>query len=172
MGINRLEGTLPKKKCGLVGVTIVLFVFLTQPVLAEQKPLQLSLFSPVQLVSEDNGIAGVRLSLLYGRNTYVTGLDWGLVSHSTSGRSKGVQFGLVGLVDADFVGFQSTAVNITNGDFEGFQWGIVNYAGYANGFQLGLVNYAVRMKGLQVGLVNIIKQGGQFPVFPIVNWSF
>jgi len=30
----------------------------------------------------------------------------------------------------------------------------------------------VSMKGLQIGLVNIIRQGGQFPVFPIVNWSF
>ena len=86
--------------------------------------------------------------------------------------SKGVQFGLVGLVDADFMGWQSTAVNLTKRNFEGFQWGIVNYAGHANGFQLGLVNYAVTMKGLQIGLVNIIKQGGQFPVFPIVNWSF
>jgi hypothetical protein len=172
MEINRLEETMTKKNQGLVGVTIFLLVFLVQPVMAQQKPIQLSLFSPIQLVSEENAISGVRLSLLYGRNTYVTGLDLGLVSHSTSGKSKGVQFGLVGLVDADFVGFQDTWVNITKGDFEGFQWGIVNYAGYANGFQLGLVNYAKRMKGLQLGLVNIIKQGGQFPVFPIVNWSF
>jgi hypothetical protein len=63
-------------------------------------------------------------------------------------------------------------VNFVRQDFEGFQWGIVNYARYANGFQLGLVNYAGSMKGLQIGLVNIIDQGGQFPVFPIVNWSF
>ena len=41
-----------------------------------------------------------------------------------------------------------------------------------NGVQLGLVNYAGTMHGLQIGLVNIIKQGGAFPVFPIVNWSF
>jgi hypothetical protein len=160
------------KNHGLVGVTIFLVVLLVQPALAQKKPIQLSLFSPVQLVSEDNAIAGVRLSLLYGRNTSVTGLDWGLVSHSTSGKSKGVQFGLVGLVDADFVGYQATAVNITKGECEGFQWGIVNYAGYANGLQLGFVNYAETMKGLQIGFVNIIKQGGQFPVFPIVNWSF
>jgi len=158
--------------CTLFTVALLTLILLAPTAQAQQKPIQLSLFAPVQIVSEDNAIAGIRLSLLYGKNTSVTGLDWGLVSHSTSGLSKGVQFGLVGLVDADFVGFQSTAVNITNGDFEGFQWGIVNYAGYANGFQLGLVNYAERMKGLQIGLVNIIKQGGQFPVFPIINWSF
>ncbi|MBD3297153.1 MAG: hypothetical protein GF341_00720 [candidate division Zixibacteria bacterium] len=156
----------------LIGVAILALVLLAQPAQAEQNPIQLSLFSPIQIVSEDNAISGVRLSLLYGRNTSVTGLDWGLVSHSTSGLSKGVQLGLVGLVDADLVGFQSTAVNITNGDFEGFQWGIVNYAGHASGFQLGFVNYARTMRGLQIGLVNIIKQNGQFPVFPIVNWSF
>lgn len=161
-----------KKIWILWGVVVLAVILVTQPIAAQQKPIQLSLFSPIQIVPEKYGISGVRLSLLYGRNTNVSGLDWGLVSHCTSGMSKGVQFGLVGLVDADFIGWQSTAVNITKRDFEGFQWGIVNYAGHANGFQLGLVNYAMTMKGLQIGLVNIIKQGGQFPVFPIVNWSF
>jgi hypothetical protein len=161
-----------KKNCSLLGVVILALILVAQPVLAAEKPVQLSLFSPIQLVSEDDAVAGVRLSLLYGKNKYVTGLDWGLVSHSTSGMSKGVQFGLVGLVEADFTGWQNSAVNITEGNFEGFQWGIVNYAGHASGFQLGFVNYAVTMRGLQIGLVNIIKQGGQFPVFPIVNWSF
>ena len=83
-----------------------------------------------------------------------------------------MQFGLIGLVEGDFSGWQGTAGNITKGTAEGLQWGVVNYAGHASGLQLGLVNYALSMKGLQIGLVNIIKQGGQFPVFPIVNWSF
>lgn len=153
-------------------VAAVVFIFAAHPAIAQEKPIQLSLFAPVQIVSENDAVAGIRLSLLYGKNTHVSGLDWGLISHSTSGESKGVQFGLVGLNDADFTGWQNTAVNITKQNFEGFQWGVVNYSGHASGFQLGLVNYAVTMKGLQIGLVNIIKQGGQFPVFPIVNWSF
>ncbi len=153
-------------------VAAVVCIFASQSAIAQDKPIQLSLFAPVQIVSENDAVAGIRLSLLYGKNTHVSGLDWGLVSHSTSGESKGVQFGLVGLNDADFTGWQNTAVNITKQNFEGFQWGVVNYAGHASGFQLGLVNYAITMKGLQIGLVNIIKQGGQFPVFPIVNWSF
>ena len=161
-----------KKNCSLFGVVILTLILVAQPVLAQQSPIQLSLFSPIQIVSEENAVSGIRLSLLYGRNSYVSGLDWGLVSHSTSDMSKGVQFGVVGLVDADFTGWQNTVVNITKGNFEGFQWGVVNYAGHASGFQLGLVNYALSMRGLQIGLVNIIKQGGQFPVFPIVNWSF
>lgn len=156
----------------LVCALVALMMFGALSAVAQDKPIQLSLFAPIQIVPDTKGISGVRLSLLYGKNTHVSGLDWGLVSHCTSGMSKGVQWGLVGLVDNDFTGWQGTAVNITKNDFEGFQWGIVNYAGHANGFQLGLVNYAMTLKGLQIGLVNIIKQGGQFPVFPIVNWSF
>lgn len=139
---------------------------------AQSKPVQLSLFTPVQIFNENVPISGIRLSLIYGRSVSVTGLDWGLVNHTTTGKSMGVQFGFVGIADADFVGWQDNWVNVVKGDFEGFQWGAVNYANYANGLQLGIVNYAATMKGLQIGLVNIIGQGGQFPVFPIVNWSF
>ncbi len=156
----------------LTGFVILSVLLFTRPALAGSKPIQLSLFPPIQLVSEDEAIGGGRLSLLYGKNTTVTGLDIGLVSHATTGVSKGAQFGFVGIVDADFTGFQDTWVNVTKGKMEGFQWGVVNYAGHASGFQLGFVNYAVTMKGLQIGLLNFIKQGGQFPVFPIVNWSF
>jgi hypothetical protein len=142
------------------------------PAHAEVRPIQLSLVAPVQIFPEEDDIAGVRFNLIYGRNVSVTGVDLGFINHCMGGVSKGFQYGLVGLVESDFVGWQNNAVNITRGDFEGLQWGFMNYAGYANGLQLGFVNYAERMKGLQIGLVNIIKKGGQFPVFPIVNWSF
>lgn len=158
----------------IVMVVLATLVLLCLPPLtsAQSKPVQLSLFTPIQLFPEDTEISGIRLSLIYGRNVAVTGLDLGLVNHTTTGKFLGVQFGLVGLADTDFKGFQDNMVNVVKRDFEGFQWGFVNYAHYANGFQLGFVNYAESMKGLQIGLVNIIKQGGQFPVFPIINWSF
>ncbi len=139
---------------------------------AKKHPVQLAIFTPIQLFPAKDHISGVRLNLIYSKNASVTGLDWGFINHTTTGKSKGAQFGFVGLADGGFVGFQNNWVNVTKADFEGFQWGVVNYANYCNGFQLGLVNYARKMKGLQIGLVNIIKQGGQFPVFPIVNWSF
>ena len=163
-----------KKGMALTAIFILILILSSMPVSAESQnaPIQLSLFTPVQIFSEDYTISGVRLNLLYGRNVSVTGLDWGLVNHTTSGMSMGVQLGFLSINEADFMGWQNSAGNIVMGDMEGFQCGVVNYAGYANGFQLGLVNYAVSMKGLQIGLVNIIKQGGQFPVFPIVNWSF
>ena len=160
-------------KTKLILYTAVILLF-TQfiSVNAQDKPIQLALFNPIQIADENTSITGVRLNLIYGKNTHVTGLDWGFVNHSTSGVSKGVQFGIVGIVEADFTGWQDNGVNITKGKFEGLQWGIVNYAGTVSGLQIGIVNYAANMtKGLQIGLVNIIKQGGQFPFFPIVNWA-
>lgn len=139
---------------------------------AQDKPVQLALFNPVQIFDENTSITGLRINLIYGKNAQVSGLDWGFVNHITSGVSKGVQFGVVGIVESDYMGWQDNGVNITHGKFEGLQWGIVNYAGTVSGVQIGLVNYAANMtKGLQIGLVNIIKQGGQFPFFPIVNWA-
>ena len=159
----------------LVPLTLVVFflVLTSLPALAQPRPFQLSLVTPVQIYPEEDPISGIRLNLLYGRNVSVSGVDFGLVNHTTSGIFNGAQFGLVGLADSDFTGWQHNwGVNITNGDFKGYQLGAVNYANFASGLQLGLVNYANTMKGLQIGLVNIIHQGGQFPVFPIVNWSF
>ena len=160
------------RRCLLFCLALFIALLVTAPVFAQNRPIQLALVTPIQIFPEDNSITGVRLNLLYGRNASVTGLDLGLVNHTSTGLSKGWQHGLVGLNDADFLGFQDCAVNVTKGRCEGFQWGVVNYAGEMSGFQLGFVNYAMTMKGLQIGLVNIIKQGGQFPVFPIVNWSF
>jgi len=153
-------------------IAVMVTISFTSSVQAQEKPIQLALLNPVQLFNENTAISGIRLSLFYGKNTTVTGLDWGLVCHNTAGISKGVQFSFVGMVEGDFVGWQDGFVNMTKGNFEGLQWGFVNHANYVHGLQLGFVNHANTMKGLQIGLINIIKQGGQFPVFPIVNWSF
>ncbi|MCK4224348.1 MAG: hypothetical protein KAX39_04145 [candidate division Zixibacteria bacterium] len=161
-----------KKLCILLGLAAFISILISMPVQAKNRPIQIALVTPIQIFPEDDSITGVRLNLLYGRNVSVSGLDLGLVNHTTTGMFKGWQHGLVGIADTDFMGWQDCAVNVTNGRFEGFQWGIVNYANAMSGFQLGLVNYAQTMKGLQIGFVNIIRQGGQLPVFPIVNWSF
>lgn len=141
-------------------------------VTSEPKPIQLSLINPIQLFPESTTITGLRFNLLYGKNTTVSGLDIGLVNHTSAGTSKGWQFGLVGLNEANFLGFQDNAVNVTKEKMEGFQFGVFNYAGSMSGVQLGIVNYSQTLYGLQIGILNFIKTGGQFPVFPIVNWSF
>jgi hypothetical protein len=163
---------MPRKYRESLGIVAIILISMATPALAQPRPVQLALVTPVQIFHEDDTIVGVRLNLLYGRNASVMGLDMGLVNHVTTGISTGVQYGVVGLVDSDFVGLQNNMVNATNGKFDGFQLGIVNYAKIANGFQLGFVNYAESMRGLQIGVVNIIQRGGAFPVFPIVNWSF
>jgi len=152
-------------------VTMVLVLAFGPTGQAKERVFQGSLFTPVQIFPESDVVAGLRFSLLYGRQAAVTGLDIGLVAHTTTGTSKGVQYALVGYNEGNFTGWGDAAVNITMKDFEGFQFGVVNYAHHASGFQLGLVNYAESMHGLQIGLANIIKQGGQFPFMVIANWS-
>lgn len=155
----------------LLGVCML--VLFAGEVKAQGQPIQVSLFNPIQLVGERQAINGLRINFIYGKNTQVTGIDWGLVNHTTSGTTLGWQNSMVGYNEANFTGFQSGGVNITNGRVEGVQWGFVNYGGNVNGVQIGFVNYASNMKkGLQIGLINIIKTGGQFPFFPIVNWAF
>jgi hypothetical protein len=161
-----------KKRFTLLVLCILVFVSMSSTVWAQSRPIQLSLVTPIQIFPESDTIGGVRLNLLYGRNVSVIGLDIGLVNHVTTGKFTGLQHGLVGIADSDFMGVQHGGVNVTQGRCEGLQWGMVNYAHEMSGLQFGFVNYARTMKGVQIGLVNIIKQGGQFPVFPIVNWSF
>jgi len=156
----------------LLGLAALALVFIYTPVQAQSRPIQLSLFTPAQIFHESNSISGIRLNLIYGRNESVTGLDWGFINHTTTGISKGIQWGFISVADSDFTGWQDNAVSVTRGSFKGFQSGIVNYSYNMSGFQLGLINYAETMNGLQVGLVNIIRQGGALPVLPIVNWSF
>jgi hypothetical protein len=163
----------PTKLFFFLASCVLLIFSAAKGVRAQDSPVQIALFNPIQLDNENTSIVGLRIDLIYGKNTSVTGFDWGMINHTTSGTSKGVQWSLVGFNDANFTGWQSSFVGVTKGKFEGLQWGVVNYAGTMSGVQIGLVNYAANMtKGLQIGLVNIIKQGGQFPVFPIVNWAF
>jgi hypothetical protein len=156
------------------------------PLAAQEKPIQLSLFTPVQIVPETEGVSALRLNLIYSVNRSVKYLDWGLVNVTSGGPSAGVQWALVAINKGSFTGWQAAGASITQGRFkglqsgwftsakrgEGVQWGLVNTAEYWNGLQFGFVNWAQRLHGVQIGLINIIKTGGQFPFFPLVNWSF
>lgn len=152
----------------------------------EAEPFQLALFHPIQIRGEEASIAALRLNLIYGKNVSVTGLDIGIANHCTGGQSLGLQYGLVGFIEGDFMGWQDNAINIVKGGFSGFQSGFYNHCGRGEGFQMGfvnratemrgfqlaLVNYTENMYGLQVGLVNIIQRKETLPVFVIANWSF
>jgi hypothetical protein len=153
---------------------ICIFIFILPLVSAAQstKPVNIALVNPIQVFPEDVPIQGIRLNFIYGKNVSMVGFDWGLANHVGTGGFTGLQWGAVNICDGKCSGVQLGLVNFNQKNVEGFQWGWYNRGDYVNGFQLGLVNSAESMKGLQIGLVNIIKTGGEFPVFPIVNWSF
>lgn len=171
---------------------VVFAVAVAMPLAAQDKPIQLALVNPVQLVPEGQGISVVRLNLIYSVNRSVNGLDVGLVNVTSDGASSGVQWAVASVNRGAFTGWQGGfggivgVAAITEGPFVGLQsaWytsarqgrgvqlGLLNTAANWNGLQLGLLNMAQQLHGVQIGVVNIIKQGGQFPVFPIVNWSF
>jgi hypothetical protein len=156
------------------------------PLAAQQNPIQLALFTPVQLVPEGRSVGVLRLNLIYSVNRSVRYVDLGLVNVTSGGASEGVQWAFVAINQGSFTGWQAAGAAVTRGPFlglqsgwftsarqgEGVQWGLVNTAASWNGLQFGVVNYTQRLHGVQVGLINIIRQGGTFPVFPLVNWSF
>jgi hypothetical protein len=165
---------------------VALCALAAAPLAAQEKPIQLALFTPVQIVPQTQAVSAVRINLIYSVNTSVKYLDLGLVNVTTGGESQGVEWALVAINKGSFSGWQDGVAAITRGRFvglqsgwytsaqdgKGVQWGLVNTAGHWHGLQVGLVNYTQTLHGLQIGLINIIKTGGQFPVFPIVNWSF
>jgi hypothetical protein len=153
----------------------------------KERPLQISVFAPVQIVKETESIKGVRLNLVYGKNVDVRGLDIDLIVAHNTGLGRCVQWNLVNLVEGGFLGWQAGAVNLTKSGFvglqtglfnrtqgssEGFQWGWINVSEDFSGVMLAFVNYAENLDGIQIGLINIIKSKDKLPVFPIVNWKF
>ncbi len=165
-------------------LTLTLSVAATAVQAGDAKPIQIALFSPVQIFKPDTAVHGLRLDLIYGANREMQGFDVGIASR-TAGDFSGVQWTVVGIVDGKFTGWQNSYINISK-TFEGvatglyngtdaahgFQWGFINNTKSMRGFQLGFVNVTQKMNGLQIGLVNVIQDKKSLPVLPIVNWSF
>ena len=150
----------------------------------EAKPIQVALWSPVQIFPPAAAIHGVRLNIIYGVNTEVVGLDLG-IANRTTGDCTGLQYGIIGDVEGTFTGWQDNFINIAK-NFEGFQsglyngadachgfqWGFINNTKSMRGFQLAFINMTEKMDGLQIGLVNVIREKNSWPILPIVNWKF
>jgi len=162
-----------KQRSRMIFVLAIIPIMLSGSTLfAQEGPIQLALFNPVQIVPENQSVSAFRFSLIYGKNAAVTGVDIGLVNF-TSSKQTGIQWGGVGVVEGGFVGWQANFVSVSNGNFEGLQWSSVNHhSGHFKGLQLALVNYAATMKGIQIGFINIIGKGGFLPIFPLFNFSF
>jgi len=149
------------------------------------KPINLSLFDPIQIFKNDTAIHGVRLNI-YGKNAELKGIDLGIANFIT-GDVVGLQHGVVNVVKGDFTGWQAGPVQVTEGFMKGLQSGMIysrngsgkglmasglNWSDDFIGLQFGIVNYAITINGIQLGLINIIKEGGMLPFFPIFNFSF
>jgi len=171
-------------------ITIIasLAALLTPTVALADGPVSLGIFPPVQIVKETESVTAFRLSLIYGKNVDMQGLDIGLVTRNT-GDVTGLQWTAFGMVDGDFTGWQNGwLASMAGGNMQGLQsgfynscglgssgvqFGILNMADDFSGLQLGLVNVAETMRsGLQIGLINIIQNKEKLKFFPIVNWRF
>jgi hypothetical protein len=174
---------------GLIALTVLGgMVTLAQ---AADRPIDLALFSPVELFPATDSVTGLRLAI-YGVKENVTGLDLGLVKvtkgdfagiglwggNKVGGNGKGLQAGFFNYVESNFTGCQLGLLNYSFGETTGFQAGLYNRGGNFAGLQLGLVNRVTRLSGLQIGLLNFWDEAApgdwakERSFFPIVNWRF
>lgn len=140
--------------------------------IAEPFPVGFALFDPVQYPVAEADVPGFRLSLFYGRNADVMGLDIGGFVSVADGDLFGLEIsGLVNSVGSssgsiqiagianncydDFYGMQIAGIaNKVGGVVEGGQIGCFNMAGDMDGLQIGIYNKAVVASGLQIGVIN------------------
>lgn len=169
----------------IASIVGALTLFAAGTAFAAPSPVQLALFNPAQIVKEDQSVGILRIDLIYGKNANVTGLDLGLINHTT-GDQAGLSYGIVNVVQGSFTGWQDNLISIADTSFlglqsgaynqskdgHGVQFGIVNVTEKMSGLQLGFVNYTRTMtRGVQIGLGNFILEGG-IPFLPIVNARF
>lgn len=175
----------------LTGVAIVILI--ASGAMARNKPLQLSLTPDIAIFDRTETIEGLSVGI-WGENPQ-RALALGVVNGST-GRSAGLNLGLmlnysdnysgiqwapINYTKGDFLGWQGGLVNYTRGTMKGLQSGVLNSAGRLTGLQLGLLNYAETAEtGVQIGLVNLMPRNAWFTGLPnelapgmvFVNWRF
>ena len=157
----------------------------------EPFPVCFALADPVQFPSAETDVTGFRLSLFYGRNADVMGLDLGGFVSVVDGDLFGLELsGLVNSVGSssgslqlagianncydDFYGLQLSGIaNRVGGDVAGGQLACFNLASDMDGFQIGLYNKAARASGLQIGVINeaASMQGVQIGLLNIIHDS-
>ena len=148
---------------------------------------------------DDPDVNGIRLSIFYGKNRSVRGLDLGLLSLSetsnlsgvglvlgmgkvTAEMSGGAAFSLINIHTGRDRGLNAAFINLINSAESAVDVGFVNIAdgptmldvgglnvADSSTAQLGFINVAKKITGFQFGFVNIAKNGF-LPVFPIFNF--
>jgi len=161
-------------------------------------PLQFSI--PGQNMPASQQVEGVRLSLLNGRTSSVSGLDISVLGLSEVDSLKGVEIGFffgASRIKREFTGAAFSLMNWHEGRDAGLNMGFVNLVNEVRGlnfgavnisqgnslanigvinyaerasFQFGIFNAAKRLDGVQIGIVNYA-ENGVIPVLPLVNFS-
>ena len=135
-----------------------------------------SIFNPVQFPVSSSEVSGLRVSLLYGKNRVVSGLDisafvsvveedfYGLegsVLINNIGSSSGALqiAGVANTCYGDYSGLQVACVaNYAEGNLTGGQIGSFNSAKDVSGFQIGAFNVATSVVGCQIGVINVAQK--------------
>ncbi|OQY42944.1 MAG: hypothetical protein B6227_00585 [Fusobacteriia bacterium 4572_74] len=126
-------------------------------------------------IPADQSIKGVRLNLLYGKNTNMSGLDINILALGETNNFTGVQlnpFWIPGAnkVNNSFTGVGIGVANIHLGQSTGVVLGFVNYTNNFNGLQWGLVNFNQRKSVINLGGVNF-NQGESTVDIGFVNYA-
>lgn len=173
----------------------ILFLLFAPPAFA-QAAFQFT--SPGVRAPNDPSVEGIRLSLFHGRNTNMSGFDLGLASLSesenrtglamimgiskTTGKSSGLNSGLVVVHTGEATGVNAGFINMVDTLTSGANIGFLNITeGYSSldisgmgisdrsTVQLGFINITKKIESFQIGFINIA-ENGFFPVFPFFNF--
>lgn len=133
--------------------------------------LQVSLCNPLQLFPENFDVSGLRINLIYGRNSNLRGLDVGLVN-DVPGVVEGFQCG-IGNLAGDLNGLQIGCFNSAMDSSMGLcQIGAVNIGKDISGVQIGVFNMCNTISGVQIGVINLITQSDFLIFCPFINAQF
>jgi len=137
-----------------------------------ETPFQLGV--PGTNMPADQTVKGVRLNLLYGKNTNMSGLDINILALGETDNFTGVQLSPFWIgankVNNSFTGVGIGIANIHLGQSKGVVWGGVNYTNDFNGLQLGFVNFNQKKSVINLGIVNF-NQGESIVDIGIVNYA-
>jgi len=146
-------------------------LFLISTMLFAKTSFQLGL--PGTNIPADQTVEGVRLNLLYGKNTNMTGLDINILALGETDNFTGVQlspFWGGNKVNNSFTGVGLGIANIHLGGSTGVVWGFANYTNNFNGLQLGFVNFNQKKSIINIGGLNF-NQGESAVDIGFINYA-
>lgn len=164
----------------IILVFISLALVLVSTTQAAVSPLGVSIAGPAQFPPNDFDIMGARISLLYGKNRDVSGIDLGLLGNITTGKFTGAavsglfnntrgQSTILGLQLAGLTNINTQKTNVyglqvalganynkAESSVVGLQFALANLSPNTSiyGFQVGIYNKAREVRGFQIGLIN------------------